>query len=1140
MLSRKYVQGAAVATWSQHVSDSAGHEPLHESSRGSKSLQAQSLQASPGSLVLEKISYSDIETDVEELADHFSSITDLDDDVAERIIAAEDYFETHEELTITPEDVSPKPDVTPKIEHIKLPSDVHLVAYSSTHQRYFEDYGIAWGVQWEIARLTTAYPDFSWEHVDEEDLLRLCGPNAICASSVSKILLAKSPKFAEYARRERLIALPALVTPWDGYDKEEAYIRSGRDSGLVNDHGGNVTQRIHLQVITESSPAQATINDFPFKFTLEQPQKSKACRFSRYLGSRRLIQCHFSEKDGRTHRAAIIKFFASKKLLINGRLFQAFYGHGSKVELMEINEDVGRTPDPIVGDHNRMSLLDFITWHNNFELNYRQIVGKWVSRFSLGFSASLVGLTFAHNNIHFIDDIYAPGTTRGDAEAHEIMTDGCGLLNWAALRAVQEKMNWEVFPVHVQARIAGAKGLFMLHPEHRDADEQPQIWIRSSQSKVKLQAKDAWSPFHYALDVCSGPFLQQPSSITYEMILCLSAGGVPDQLLIDLLRKSIETIASEHEPSSHAHGSQILWDSIYNAHRVLQNRLRQAVSPEEQRSNGFVSYNEDGEIIPEEAATARWDVWPDLNSGAPASAQEQVLGWLQSGFSPTDPWVMEKLIYLQSKLITAAINKYRITIPQSLRAHIIPDPIGVLAEGEIFFASGQASLEDSSGFKTHCITGPVIVSRNPCVQKSDARKVTAVENYKLWSLGYHGAVVFSTQGNFHLASLLSGGDYDGDSVVLIWDEDIVDKFVNSDLDTARPSVGFEAANFTKSKHMLGDLVSRSRLQNRKLETELITALLQDAVKDKPHGLYNMFYRNSVYLNGLNHPDTIRLGHMFTQCLDSTKSGLMVKQEVLRQDKKKWYTKIPECFVLNKERPDDESRGSKKTVNRNPNLPPFILDSLRRIADEEAKAYNDRLCIRRDELVKSNTTDEDLIKPFEDAQNRVSQYGFEDDLTQIKSHVEKYRGSFWEARQNKGEFSPFKRHGKSVEGKGKGKSKDKDLKGGNNMSPGEMQEDTRAVSEAYNRNLPSGLLLFDEAAIRRVAASYAYHLDKSGRDRKSKYDFSFGVAWAELCLIKARATGGDFVALASGYVDSMTMHKKITRMYREAEMDTESG
>ncbi|KAG8690769.1 hypothetical protein FRC08_010422 [Ceratobasidium sp. 394] len=140
------------------------------------------------------------------------------------------------------------------------------------------------------------------------------------------------------------------------------------------------------------------------------------------------------------------------------------------------------------------------------------------------------------------------------------------------------------------------------------------------------------------------------------MILCLSARGVPDRLLVELLRKSIENIATDHEPPRHAHGSHVLWDSIYTTHRVLQNRLRQVISPEQQRAQGFLSYGDDGEVDPEEVISAKWEVGPDPNSGTPATAQEQILGWLQAGFSPTDPWVMEKLVYLQEKLMNAAVK----------------------------------------------------------------------------------------------------------------------------------------------------------------------------------------------------------------------------------------------------------------------------------------------------------------------------------------------------------------------------------------------------------------------------------------------------------------------------------------------------
>ncbi|KAG9105593.1 hypothetical protein FRC07_009161, partial [Ceratobasidium sp. 392] len=387
--------------------------------------------------------------------------------------------------------------------------------------------------------------------------------------------------------------------------------------------------------------------------------------------------------------------------------------------------------------------------------------------------------------------------------------------------------------------------------------------------------------------------------------------------------------------------------------------------------------------------------------------------------------------------------------------------------------------------------------------------VTAVENYRLWSLGYHDVVVFSTQGSAHLASLLSGGDYDGDNVVMIWDENITDTFINSDLESARPSDGFETENFDKSKEMLGHLVARLKLQNCELQTELVRALLQGAVANRLEGRYNMFYRNSVYINGLNHPDT---------CLDSTKSGLVVKKDVLRQDVMDWDKQPPECFA--QDGGEDESLGRKVMLRRAADLPPFILDTLLHVAAEEAKSYRARLSKRRDELARSNHTDEHLIRPFKEAQERVAQHGFGEDLRHVQQHVENYRDLFIKAQGNQGQFSPLERHGKN-------KKKD--------ISIGDRQESARALSEAYNRNLPHGLVLFDETAVRRVAASYAYYLDKS--TRSPKFNFSFSVAWAELCAIKARATGGDFVTLASGYMDSMAIHKKIVKVYREMDVDT---
>lgn len=177
--------------------------------------------------------------------------------------------------------------------------------------------------------------------------------------------------------------------------------------------------------------------------------------------------------------------------------------------------------------------------------------------------------------------------------------------------------------------------------------------------KIKLnRAKMAeWSPVHYIFDILSGTTGQPiSSSITHEMIVSLSENGVPDEVLVSMLRSSIQEVAEKLEPVPKPHGSQILWDSIYASHRVLQNKLRQVMSPEIQRAQGFFDFESDEDIEPEAIAPAKWENEADPYSGMPASSQEQVLGWLQAGFAPTDPFVMEKLCYLQKKLLSTAVE----------------------------------------------------------------------------------------------------------------------------------------------------------------------------------------------------------------------------------------------------------------------------------------------------------------------------------------------------------------------------------------------------------------------------------------------------------------------------------------------------
>lgn len=85
---------------------------------------------------------------------------------------------------------------------------------------------------------------------------------------------------------------------------------------------------------------------------------------------------------------------------------------------------------------------------------------------------------------------------------------------------------------------------------------------------------------------------------------------------------------------------------------------------------------------------------------------------------------------------------------------------------EIFL---QIDDPDSPGeFKV--ITGLCIIARNPSLHPGDIRTVQAVDVPELRHL--RNVVVFPNKGDRDLASMLSGGDLDGDDYIVIWDPEL--------------------------------------------------------------------------------------------------------------------------------------------------------------------------------------------------------------------------------------------------------------------------------------------------------------------------------------------------------------------------------
>jgi RNA-dependent RNA polymerase len=74
------------------------------------------------------------------------------------------------------------------------------------------------------------------------------------------------------------------------------------------------------------------------------------------------------------------------------------------------------------------------------------------------------------------------------------------------------------------------------------------------------------------------------------------------------------------------------------------------------------------------------------------------------------------------------------------------------------------------------IEGLCLVARNPSLHPGDIRTVRAVDIPELRHL--RNVVVFPSKGDRDLASMLSGGDLDGDDYIVIWDKDLTNGVTN--------------------------------------------------------------------------------------------------------------------------------------------------------------------------------------------------------------------------------------------------------------------------------------------------------------------------------------------------------------------------
>lgn len=133
----------------------------------------------------------------------------------------------------------------------------------------------------------------------------------------------------------------------------------GRWHDADNWYGGKIQQVVFLDADGKT-------------FRIEEPVVDASNRFARYLGSRRILQLKLPPQFQYDKNGTAAKRL-SRKFILLGRVFLVFASKDSKVFLMETNENYERVTDPRQGDDRRLSLGQFLNWHNSFSRNSKQV-----------------------------------------------------------------------------------------------------------------------------------------------------------------------------------------------------------------------------------------------------------------------------------------------------------------------------------------------------------------------------------------------------------------------------------------------------------------------------------------------------------------------------------------------------------------------------------------------------------------------------------------------------------------------------------------------------------------------------------------------------------------------------------------------
>ncbi|KAJ6185688.1 hypothetical protein N7519_006989 [Penicillium mononematosum] len=676
-----------------------------------------------------------------------------------------------------------------------------------------------------------------------------------------------------------------------------------------------------------------------FKLSLNPLKPERTCRFHRRFGSDRFLTLTIPAPDRppshqkqpsypSVFRESIASWLTRNDHHCLGRTWRAFYVEEVKtkrkakgeprfrVELFAIDGDDfdhGHQLPPVVApprqqsdSYTPMSVDALLEWHMPKTANANQSNCKLFQRISLGLSKTFATVKLKPTQVlRLRDDPTRP-----------VMNDGCALMSRTLANQICDQLGiTTATPSCFQGRIAGAKGLWMVdcHQSSITTMNDDDVWIQISDSQLKIHPHpqewvDPVDDEKLTFEVVNWAKQLHPVDLNIQLLAILEYGGNVKEYIAKLTRDGVQSLYDDF--------LEVLRSNSPVVCRALLQKLRPS--------------GEDGT-----GKARRLEQWVTNDA-------ESIIRFSEAGFAPRDffPLRMKIRQYL-TWLLERHVEELKIQVPLSTYAYCIADPYGVLGPDEVHFGFSNNWRDPQGQFEDNLLDGvDVLVGRLPAHLPSDIQRRRAVWKSELRH--FKDVIVFPTTGNFPLAGMLSGGDYDGDTPWICWDPMIVERFHNSPM----PPHEYPAEHYGLTKHS----VPMASLESTE---DFLESVFDFNLNVSNLGRCTVEHEKLAYDESVDSPKAKELACLLGHLVDGRKGGVHLSEQAWKEYRK---TISPKQRVLPAYRnPERKSKSSN------------IVDFLKfNVAQSELCRILSGLNEAFPENDIQNRLDDDLLRPWNEA------------------------------------------------------------------------------------------------------------------------------------------------------------------------------